>query len=715
MAAQWITAAPKAVLIQAILDIYPTDEIRECFAIGAETTLSQRLNDFTKPNLLEFLCSTPEGNALFQRIHELYPFRSPQSFYLVRIPIRPSLQELIQQTSIFASEGRNSALEFAPNSAVAAVYCAGEAKYSSELHVLEIPLAYERRVEIGIADPDHPRYAERDALYSLETAFIWLWDGYKHGIICCAGRVPVRSILKYGSSHLHIAWRVPTLTDEMYRRLAAGGTARTATFAASDASGPVFIDAQTITLYHPALADTNAYRTLADDPALQETAGYYGDHPAVLSRGVGVSRRYAHLWTPARMSQRELVSTALEFIRRTEEELKNEFHRSVPSYLMYFQNAEVQINNKTLSGRVRTVFDGLIEGLVYATMARTKEADLDSPELLKKLVEAKNTLCLSTFAEFDCSHCGIVPAQCPECGVPYEVLCDRGEYRLRCPQCENSIEQPDEISCDCGEVCQIISLDNHLRIVPQPPLLDAIDNHMREMVEVTWRNFNFLIRGTVIRLLPARTLRFSGRVRLEDFRSWRNARLRPQPPDAVRSLLSSVLRDSREKCGRNGGHPTREICDQCLAQSVTESQIRQSELCWPRIFGLPIAQHFDGIHHGREIADIIYADEFMPSGELARIGLHLKSYRPARRSGVLGRGTRIIKALYMQVSYSAYSSLIGQTPLDVIGIAVPNRIGEDVQQSLQELLNRMGFAFLVVDKDEWLRILDTSLEQVAFN
>jgi len=69
----------------------------------------------------------------------------------------------------------------------------------------------------------------------------------------------------------------------------------------------------------------------------------------------------------------------------------------------------------------------------------------------------------------------------------------------------------------------------------------------------------------------------------------------------------------------------------------------------------------------------------------------------------------------MEVSYSAYSSLIGQTPLDVIGIAVPNRIGEDVQQSLQELLNRMGFAFLVVDKDEWLRILDTSLEQVAFN
>ena len=51
----------------------------------------------------------------------------------------------------------------------------------------------------------------------------------------------------------------------------------------------------------------------------------------------------------------------------------------------------------------------------------------------------------------------------------------------------------------------------------------------------------------------------------------------------------------------------------------------------------------------------------------------------------------------------------------MIGIAIPNYVGASVVESMQRLLNDLGFAFLVIDETEWFRIIiDTVLEQLQF-
>ena len=50
-----------------------------------------------------------------------------------------------------------------------------------------------------------------------------------------------------------------------------------------------------------------------------------------------------------------------------------------------------------------------------------------------------------------------------------------------------------------------------------------------------------------------------------------------------------------------------------------------------------------------------------------------------------------------------------------VSIAIPNNVKTDVTESMQRLLNDLGFSFLVIDEAEWLKIVDATLEQIQFD
>lgn len=133
----------------------------------------------------------------------------------------------------------------------------------------------------------------------------------------------------------------------------------------------------------------------------------------------------------------------------------------------------------------------------------------------------------------------------------------------------------------------------------------------------------------------------------------------------------------------------------------------------PRIFGLPIEKKFDGIHHGREFADIKYKDSI--SGIPVRLGIHLKNRVKSQPQRGLGRSVYPIKSLYTQAFYSAYQTLKGEVNFDVIGISIPNPINKDVIDSIQVLINKLGYSLIVLDEKDWLKIFDAALEVSAFN
>ncbi|MCQ3936566.1 MAG: hypothetical protein DPW18_05910 [Chloroflexi bacterium] len=243
-------------------------------------------------------------------------------------------------------------------------------------------------------------------------------------------------------------------------------------------------------------------------------------------------------------------------------------------------------------------------------------------------------------------------------------------------------------------------------------LLKTIDEFISQNLdEVNWRGV-FLVDGLILKLFHRRTpdKELPGIIKLNQLDSWQEKARYAKRRSNQKYI--SLLKMTKEKCFRNDRPPTRQACDQCMASKITEKQIyKRKEVCLPRIMGLPIEEEFDGFHHGHEIADVKYEDSF--NGIAIKLGVHLKS-RTASRVRGLGRSVYAIKSLYTQAFYLAYQVLKGDVDFDVIGISIPNAISKDVLDSIQLVMNNLGFSLLVVDESDWLKIFDAALEAVAF-
>jgi predicted SpoU family rRNA methylase len=66
------------------------------------------------------------------------------------------------------------------------------------------------------------------------------------------------------------------------------------------------------------------------------------------------------------------------------------------------------------------------------------------------------------------------------------------------------------------------------------------------------------------------------------------------------------------------------------------------------------------------------------------------------------------------VFYTLYQISIGKERFDVLGIAIPNRVSEDVVSSMKEILFRFGISFIIVDKLSWEKIVSSAQESLQF-
>jgi len=709
------TSVPKRTLVDTILRVISEDSIRARLRIAANTPLRQRLQDFTKAELLALLTSTPRGEQALAEVECNYPLFSPPTLYLVKVQRRPDTDVLLRQTTALADLGWHGGVKFGEDRAVRIVYVANPA-YTLELNkgTIEIPLLYERRFEYTVCEPGSDDYGERKALYSLERAFIWLIDRYSHAIICCSDFVAVRPIIDFAKQRLELRWALPDLTEDMLNRLAADGNPRSATFFIPSAELATVLDVRTITISDPHLGERDGFRQISQDPNRQQTAGFYSNHPDLVFGGLGIARRYGRIWTPAHLSRRSLVALAVGLIRKTEEELSRAYDRNLVGYVHYFGNIAVTIKGHQLRGKERQAFSQLVVAILRAAEEDSAETTIGR-ELLHTLVAHQKQLCLTITAEFDCPECGIVLGQCPDCHLPYVVKMSGDTLLLECPnpKCRRRLKLYGGFECECGQVVPVAAFENHLRMFPGPELLDGLREFLEAMDDVTWEGL-FFISGYTLRLLPLPSPPARQIISLGDLRLWRvraQYHVRHEPGGPRRKALIRILKSTKEKCRQNNGHPTHEICARCLAGPISVEQVKTGEICLPRILGLAIAEGFDGVHHGYEVADVKYEDVFDDTGDPVRLGVHLKSRTRSRPKG-LGRGARPVKGLYTQLFYSAYLALTGRAEFDVIGISVPNTIHKEVVASMQHLVNELGFSFLVLDECDWLKIADAVLEQL---
>ena len=91
-----VTSIPKRRLVDLILgDLKATDIAKTYFHISLEDGIEDRLGDFSKSQLLDFISSLgSKGQKVLKNLSTAFPIRQSQTLYLAIIENKPNIGEL---------------------------------------------------------------------------------------------------------------------------------------------------------------------------------------------------------------------------------------------------------------------------------------------------------------------------------------------------------------------------------------------------------------------------------------------------------------------------------------------------------------------------------------------------------------------------------------------------------------------------------------------
>ena len=704
------TPVPKRELITLLIRTIDADQIRTLLKIQADTDLQRRLDDFPKIQILEALQTTQEGRDVLEQTKANYPFTSSPTLYLISVSAWPAREILFERTALLSRHMSEAAIRFGNDRSVRSIYMITPAReHQAQELFQEIPLVYEKKIEYVQSDPEAEEYGEVKVVYSLERAIVWYSEQFKHALLLCSDFSAVKPILYYGSAVLDMRWQLPFLSEEMLHRLAEGAIPRTASFSRLGENPDDLLDVQTLTISDQGLGQKRSYLRLTGDDFRQQTAGFYSSHPDLVLGGLGISRQYGRIWTPARLRKDSLLALSINLIQKTEQELAREADNNIGGFLKYYRNSKIKLAGKKVKPGHRLIIEGLVKEIISARRAPNFERLID-PILISELVNHCKDLDLVCGLEAHCANCGDYLLRCYECNFPLTPVENSQHIAFHCINHPQVLIQDGPFVCECGAEIDITPSAD-IRVFPGAEHLKTLHDFM-SILEGQNFDGSFLIMGNLLRLIPAKRV-LGNRLSLNSLRAWRvRAHIHQRNlTDRKKAKYTKALNQIKEKCTRNGGHPTREICSACMQEEITMQRIIAGrEICLPRIFGYAIDENFDGIHHGREIADIRYADFIEENNEQLNLGIHLKSRDTPKRYG-LGRSVSAIKGLYTQYCYSAYLAGVRGENLSAIGISIPNLISEEVKENFEFLANQLGFPLIILVEDDWVKIMDNKNEK----
>jgi hypothetical protein len=579
-----------------------------------------------------------------------------------------------------------------------------------EVGVRVLRLHYERRIEIVQAEVGAEDYGEMTVVYSLETALVWVpIEKHEHAVIACCDYPALRHILYYLRSRLDLNLHLPRLDTNTLQRIVHGAMPRKVTFSIIE-TDMESDEVQNITFADPLLEAKKPFQAAIQNSNREQTAGFYVNHPGLDLGGLGVARRDGKVWTPKRLDYNATAKLALTLIAQTEAELKKE--RDPGVLVNHYYGDRARIGEKEVIGKVHQTWQELVK-IILATERNAKETTIQIG-LVERLVQYQSQLGLVTAIEHDeCPSCGTKwLAICPTCRNPLKVVLHDG-LEASCSTCGSVVGV--QLECECGQQLEYASLEPLVRILPEPELLQSITEAAKRFKRI-FSGF-FAIHGTILRIINRKQPAEPKRMHLADLRLWRDrARLHVRAVSSRRQeQLRAILNKTKEKCRRGGLRPSNERCSECMAAKPDLDWITRGDTCLARLFGIPINKAFDGVHHGHEGADIKYTDVVVDTGRQRQIGIHAKSrcHRPPPEG--MGRTKYSIKGLYTQLAFSAFEARVRNEPVNVLGIGIPNLVRQEVLDSMQFMVNELGFSLLVIDESDWLKVLDAAMEQVELD
>lgn len=678
----------------------PEVTIRGSLRIKPETDLRQRLDSFRKNQLMQLI--TEGGDEALSRMRNAegqYPLRASPSAFLLCIE-RYSPDKVLDKLSCLYLSGRAGARLW-NNAAVRAVYvCSEPVRTTTTPAFFMFQVAYECGVKYAETDPNAADHGELKTVFSLERAVILLPDiSFRHALVYCSHFEALRYITSFLRDRVGLTAYSPNLTEEMMNDISSGASPRTATFARFQSHGQDEFGVATIMVADPLLSSSRMFKNLKGDTHREQNAGYYTGHPSMLTGGLGISRRYGRIWTPARLTIDDLVKLGHDIILRVEDQVSK---LDYDGRLTYYQNTPIVIGKHLLLGSSRNAFL-LLASAISQSISQKSGRQIEREDQIS-LLRYRTALKLNAAFSFECSECHLGQiAHCPECGRVLLPQLRGGRLVSKCSCGENA--DLDSFNCDCGHSEPVADLWTHLSMWPEPETLRAFEGFLGQ-AGASLRG-TFYIDGGLIVVLTAKSNTLQLGLTLDDLHLWR-ARARIQFRDAASQspLLSTIVGSSREKCFVDGVGPNKARCQTCLASAPQFEDLAIGKICLLRIFGIPIGEKFDGIHSSAEMADIQYSDKI--GNTAVRIGIHVKS--TDQKSRKLGRGNSRIQSLYAQYCYSLFRTAQGKWPFDVLGIAVPQDMDEATLGAFLFIAEKTGIPLLTVQRNDWLRIACATVE-----
>lgn len=664
---------PKSFLVRIILTNGDHAHIRTYFGIKDETSIEDRLKSFSKVKLIEYIDNV--GGSLKSNAEagiELFPLKSAPTLYIINVTSNINYSSIQQISNTLADRGRSEALFFENDRVIRCVYLRRElSRISLSPTVYELVIGYEKRIETTEWDPESSDYGETKLVYSLENALLWFSEEKKrYAIAACSDFSAVAPIIKYLSSKFQIDASLPDLTEDMLFNIAEGGQIKNATFSNALGHRDNLIDACTITIYDEDLSNRQIYQEMRGQENREQRAGFYSSHPDLLRAGIGITRRYGRVWTPAHLNRDELLKLSLGIVSKLDRQLEIASRDHLKDFIVYYSNSPVIIGSTSLVGQARSVFDSIIYYVISAGRSNQKRVRVPD-DILKDLIIYRDKLKLGTSIMYECENCGTRNIKCSNCNKNIDVSVENNEIVFKCPDCNFELDAEAHI-CECGNHCPVFDPISQILFYPQVELLESIDKYISNLHPSVENPKLFVIVGHEVRILNTRTNDRARRVSLEELSFWRTrAHLHTYNPLSQNRLIR-ILGRLREKCPINNYHPNGQECERCLQSLPTTRQLEEGNVCLLRAFGIPIDIDFDGIHHGHEVADIVYTDQI--NGRNVRIGIHAKSKANSYPRNGLGRSENKIKGLYAQLYYTLYQISHGQQQFDILGISIPNRI-----------------------------------------
>jgi hypothetical protein len=302
--------------------------------------------------------------------------------------------------------------------------------------------------------------------------------------------------------------------------------------------------------------------------------------------------------------------------------------------------------------------------------------------------------------------------RCQKCNFPLIPEKIEDEWLFSCSICNSQKQRNDStFKCDCSEEGDV-TYSTDIRILPGAGFLEAANDFINNTLKIKQFSDSFIIIGNTLRLIKLNKIRSDNlEYSLQNFNKWKTrARIKYQ-----KASINKIKGDCRtlgrikEKCKEKNYHPTKEDCQNCkISKMINERIIKGEYICLSRLFGFAIDEFFDGIHHGAEGADIQYED-IDADGKTWKIGIHLKSRNPNTKR-CIGRGDKRIKGLYAQYCYSIYQINEGLLDEEIVGVSIPNTICPDVIASFKYLARRFKIPLLILQEEDWVRILHRAFE-----